>query len=206
VDPTLRARLRAGEPEAFAELFDEYARVVYQHGYRLTGQRALAEDVVSATFLEAWRIHQRIEPDRGALRPWLLGIATNVVRNLRRKARREGNVLARLSPQRQVPDFADEVAGLVDAAAELAVVRHGMQSLTPGEVEVIALFAWAGLDYAETAQALGIPVGTVRSRLFRARQKLARPTPARPATEPDPGCGQIRGGRPDLVRPARKGN
>jgi RNA polymerase sigma-70 factor (ECF subfamily) len=170
----MRDRLRTGEPAAFGELFDEHAQAVYHHGYRLTGDRSLAEDVVSTTFLQAWRMHRRIDPDGGSLRPWLLGIATNTIRNLTRKARRERVLLARLSPRDQVPDFSDELVGRIDDADTLVSVREALRTLRTAEREVVALCAWAGLDYAGAAQALGIPVGTVRSRLSRARRKLAR--------------------------------
>jgi RNA polymerase sigma-70 factor (ECF subfamily) len=203
----MRARLRAGEPAAFGELFDEHAQAVYHHGYRLTGDRSLAEDVLSATFLQAWRMHRRIDPEGESLRPWLLGIATNTIRNLTRKARRERALLARLSPREQVPDFADELASRIDDAGTLASVREALRTLRSAEREVIALCVWAGLDYAGVAQALGIPVGTVRSRLSRARRKLARlSTSVGRGPEPSPGHRQIAAGHPDAARPAREGN
>jgi hypothetical protein len=75
VDPTLRSRLRAGDPDAFGVLFDSYARAVYNLGFRLTGDWSAAEEVVSLTFLEAWRLRDRIDAGGESLRPWLLGIA-----------------------------------------------------------------------------------------------------------------------------------
>ncbi|NGO07050.1 RNA polymerase sigma factor [Streptomyces sp. HC44] len=89
---SLRARIRAGDPQAFAELFGAHARAVYSHAARLTGDRGIAEDVVSLTFLEAWRLREKLRPDApepeegDGLRPWLYGIATNVLRNTRRAA------------------------------------------------------------------------------------------------------------------------
>jgi RNA polymerase sigma factor (sigma-70 family) len=203
VELSLRARLRAGEPAAFGELFDEHARAVYHHGYRLTGDRSAAEDVVSATFLQAWRIRRRIDPDGGSLRPWLLGVATNVIRNVNRKARRERAVLALLPHRETVPDFADELVGRIDDAGSLAAVREALRALRPAEREVVALCVWAGLEYAEAAAALGIPVGTVRSRLSRARRRLARLRAGAP--EPDAGGRQVPGGRPDAAATAREG-
>jgi DNA-directed RNA polymerase specialized sigma24 family protein len=84
VEPNLRARIRAGDPDAFGLIFDEYARAVYNLGLRLTANWSAAEDVVSLTFLEAWRLRTRIDPGGESLRPWLLGIAVNVCRNLAR--------------------------------------------------------------------------------------------------------------------------
>ena len=194
----MRARLRAGEPAAFGELFDEHARAVYHHGYRLTGDRAVAEDVLSTTFLQAWRMRRRIDPEGGSLRPWLLGVATNIVRNHSRKARRERDLLARLAPRDRVPDFADDVAARLDDAGTLASVRDALRTLRTAEREVVALCVWAGLDYAAAAEALGIPVGTVRSRLSRARRKLARRAgePTVRDREPEAGWRQLEDDRP----------
>ncbi|MGW3794111.1 RNA polymerase sigma factor, partial [Micromonospora arida] len=75
MESTLRARVRAGDPGAFADLFDTYARSVYNHAFRLTADWATAEDVLAATYLQAWRSRERVTQEGGSLRPWLLGIA-----------------------------------------------------------------------------------------------------------------------------------
>ncbi|MFI0422296.1 RNA polymerase sigma factor [Spongiactinospora sp. 9N601] len=169
----MRARIRDGDQAAFARLFDEYAKAVYNHAYRLTADWSEAEDVTALTFLEGWRLRTRIDPEGGSLRPWLLGIATNVARNTRRAARRHDDALARLPRGERVPDFAEEVIGRIDDAERLAAVRQAYGRLRKQEQDVFALCVWSGLGYAEAAEALGIPVGTVRSRLSRARKKLA---------------------------------
>jgi RNA polymerase sigma factor (sigma-70 family) len=84
----MRTRVRNGDPDAFAELFDECARAVYNHAFRLTADWSLAEDVMSTTFMEAWRRRASVEAEGGSLRPWLLGIATNVARSQQRGERR----------------------------------------------------------------------------------------------------------------------
>ncbi|GAA4674955.1 RNA polymerase sigma factor [Streptomyces youssoufiensis] len=173
METTPRTLIRQGDPTAFAELFDAHARSVYNHAYRLTGDWSVAEDVVSLTFLEAWRLRARVDADGGSLRPWLLGIATNTVRNTRRAARRHAAALSRVPPQAAERDFADEVASRVDDAELLEHVQVALRALRRPEREVIALCVWSGLDYAAAARALGVPVGTVRSRLSRARTKLA---------------------------------
>jgi RNA polymerase sigma-70 factor (ECF subfamily) len=149
---------------------------VYNHAFRLTGNWSTAEDVVSLTFLEAWRLRERVEvdPEASSLRPWILGVATNVARNVRRAARRHDAALARVPLAEPVPDHADEVAARVDGRALVARTMAALATLRTAEREVLALCGWSGLDYAEAAQALGIPIGTVRSRLSRARAKLAR--------------------------------
>ncbi|MFI6339449.1 RNA polymerase sigma factor [Streptomyces sp. NPDC050535] len=199
----LRKRIRAGDHDAFGELFDAYARSVYNHAFRLTGNWAQAEDVVSLTFLDAWRLRERLDAEGGSVRPWLLGIATNVTRNTRRAARRHAAAVARLPKDGTERDFADEVAGRLDDTAQLALVRTALEELRRPEREVLALCVWSGLDYAAAAEALGVPVGTVRSRLSRARTKLAKHIEA---SELPAERGQMRGDRGTAVGPTRKGN
>lgn len=196
----LRVRIRDGDADAFGEVFDAYARSVYNHAYRLTGDWSTAEEVVSLTFLEAWRLRKRLEAAGGSVRPWLLGIATNVTRNQRRATRRHTAAVARLPRGEAVADFADEVAGRVDDAQQLALVQAALAKLRRPEREVLALCVWSGLGYEAAAAALGIPVGTVRSRLSRARTKLAK------ALEPPQGRGQVRGDRAAAVGPIQEGN
>jgi RNA polymerase sigma-70 factor, ECF subfamily len=86
MEPSLRARVRVGDPAAFGMLFDEHSRAVYNLAFRLTGNWSIAEEAVSLTFLEAWRLRASVEPEGGSLRPWLFGIAINVNRNMSRAA------------------------------------------------------------------------------------------------------------------------
>ncbi|MER7374581.1 RNA polymerase sigma factor [Streptomyces lanatus] len=207
MDLSLRARIRAGDPEAFAELFSAHAQALYGHAARLTGDRGAAEDAVSLTFLEAWRLRDRLRPeppdpyDGDGLRPWLYGIATNVLRNHRRAARRHSAALARIPDRRTdletVPDFADEVVGRLADSERLAAARTALRRLRRGEREVFALCVWSGLSYSAAADALGVPASTVRSRLARARQRLRRLAEAELRKSPGrpPAAGQEPGGR-----------
>jgi RNA polymerase sigma-70 factor (ECF subfamily) len=212
MEPSLRARVRDGDPDAFGELFDGHARAVHGLAYRLTGNRTEAEEIVSLAFLEAWRLRDRVEPDGESLRPWLLGITVNVVRNHTRAARRHQAALARVPDPGVVPDFADEVASRLDDGARLAAVRDAFGRLRPDEQDVVALCVWSGLDYAQAAAALEVPVGTVRSRLSRARAKLrelvASPGRGEVRREPAASGGQFRDdglGRPfPGTQPARR--
>lgn len=203
METPLRARIRDGDDDAFAELFDRYARSVYNHAFRLTGDWSTAEDIVSLTFLEAWRLSARVDAEGGSLRPWLLGIATNVVRNTRRAAGRHATAMSRLPPGSPVSDFADEVASRIDDAELLGAVRLALATLRRNEREVLALCVWSGLDYGAAAEALGIPVGTVRSRLSRARRKLAAAAENR---EPPRRPRQMREGRTQAAQPLQEGN
>jgi DNA-directed RNA polymerase specialized sigma24 family protein len=113
---------------------------VHNLAFRLTGSSQEAEEVVSLTFLEAWRLRSGIEPEGESLRPWLMGIAVNVVRNFSRSSRRQRAAMARLPAPEAVPDFADEPAGRIDgAAARLAAVRAAFGKLRPAEQDMVAL-------------------------------------------------------------------
>ncbi|WSL21606.1 RNA polymerase sigma factor [Streptomyces sp. NBC_01283] len=170
----MHARIRAGEREAFGELYEAYARTVYNHALRLTGDWSTAEEVMSETFLAAWRTRERLEPGGGSLKPWLLGIATHKAQNANRGLRRRLAFLSRQPSPSQVADFAEESAGRMDDARKLAAVHGALRRLRRPEREVLVLCVWSGLDYAQAAQALGVPVGTVRSRLSRARARLRK--------------------------------
>ena len=85
VDESQRARVRAGDQDEFGVLFTEHARAVYNHAFRLTGNWSAAEEVVSLTFLEAWRLRGTVRTEGGSLLPWMLGIALNVARNVSRR-------------------------------------------------------------------------------------------------------------------------
>ncbi|MGK5498802.1 RNA polymerase sigma factor [Streptomyces sp. URMC 125] len=206
---SLRARVRAGDPAAYGELFDEHAAVVHRYAVRATGDWAAAEDVVSLTFLEAWRLREKVEPDGESLRPWLLGIATNVMRNTARAARRHRDALSRLPPKEAIPDFADELVGRMADSERLAAAHRALGRLRRAEREVFVLCVWQGLDYAAAAEALGVRIGTVRSRLSRARARLRKLTEAElehPRGEPEPpaGNGQVRGSRTAAARPRQE--
>ncbi|MFG2329539.1 RNA polymerase sigma factor [Streptomyces sp. NPDC048604] len=168
----MRNRFRRGDPDALAELYDEHAQVLHRYALRVTGNWAEAEDVVSATFLEAWRGREKLRPEGDGLRPWLLGIATNVMRRNARTRRLRELALARLPERGSVPDFADDLVAHLADTEELRAAQAALARLRRRDREVFTLVVWAGLDYAAAAEALGVPVGTVRSRLSRARTRL----------------------------------
>lgn len=174
VENETRRRLRAGDREAFAELYESCAQAVYRHALRLTGDWSTAEDIMADTFLAAWQGRERLEEGRGSALPWLLGIATHKCENSRRGLRRRLAFLSRQPPPADVADFSAEAASRLDDRSRLRAVSAALGQLRRQEREVLSLCVWSGLDYEQTADALGIPVGTVRSRLSRARRRLAR--------------------------------
>lgn len=107
-----------------------------------------------------------------SLRPWLLAVATNVVRSERRSVRRRLALAERVPVPRPVGDHADDVAARVDDERRMAVVLAEVRRLPRAEQEAIALCVWSGLSYADAAVALGIAEGSVRARVSRARARL----------------------------------
>ncbi|GAB3990333.1 sigma-70 family RNA polymerase sigma factor [Actinoallomurus acanthiterrae] len=171
-DAELWARAVGGEPEAFGTLFDRHARTVYNHCFRRTSDWSMAEDLTSVVFLEAWRRRDDVRITRETALPWFLGVANNVLRNARRSTRRHQAALARLPPALPEPDPADDVGDRLDDERAMRHVTELLRRLPAADRDVIELCLWDGLSYEDAATALDVPVGTVRSRLSRARARL----------------------------------
>jgi RNA polymerase sigma-70 factor, ECF subfamily len=172
-DSELWGRIGEGDVEAFGDLYERHARAVYNFCFRRTANWAQAEDLVSEVFLVAWRRRGDVQltTESGESLPWFLGVAVNVLRNNARSGRRADNALRRLNGN-VTEDFSDELVARLADEAQMREVLQVVDRLQPQEQDVLALCAWAGLTYEEGAVALGVPVGTVRSRLSRAREHL----------------------------------
>jgi RNA polymerase sigma-70 factor (ECF subfamily) len=154
-----------GAGEAFGRIFDRHRDRVYRHVVRLVPVMADADDAVAITFLEAWRRRADARLVEGSLLPWLLVTATKVTQNLSRSARRHRALLAKLP----VDDHAHDHAELVDDGPASAALRE----LPLADRHVITLCVLEGLTDREAALVLELPVGTVKSRLSRAKRRLA---------------------------------
>ncbi|TDV57847.1 RNA polymerase sigma factor [Actinophytocola oryzae] len=157
-------------PERFAALFDRYAPVV--HGYLSRRVGTLADDLVSETFLLAFRGRTGYVPGRAPVRAWLYGIATNLVRRHARDEERRYRAFGRAAGHVESTTELGEVAGRVDAQALRGGLADALAALPREDLDVLLLWTYPQLSYAEIAAALGIPVGTVRSRLHRARGRV----------------------------------
>ncbi|MQA05290.1 MAG: sigma-70 family RNA polymerase sigma factor [Streptosporangiales bacterium] len=175
-DAELWTQVSNDDPAAFGELFERHADAVYNHCFRRTGSWSTAEDLTSAVFLDAWRRRREITVTTDSMLPWLLAVANNDVRNQQRALWRRRRLIARLPAVVVQPDPADEAAERVDDEHTMRHILKVFRKLTADEQDVLALCVWAELSYADAAVALGIPVGTVRSRLARARQQLRKLT------------------------------
>jgi RNA polymerase sigma factor (sigma-70 family) len=160
-------------PEIFTAIFDRHYRNIYAYVARRLGPD-LAEDVASETFLTAFDRRHSFDPERGDARPWLYGIASNLVARHVRAETRRYRALARAGGQESGSGdgHADAVAGRLDAAAVRGQLAEALRRLPEPVRAVLLLVAWAGLNQQEAAVALGIPAGTARSRLHRARSQM----------------------------------
>ncbi|WP_394255282.1 RNA polymerase sigma factor [Pseudoclavibacter helvolus] len=175
-DNQIIERSRA-EPAAFAELCDRHYRLVHRYAARRTNAE-VADDVMSETFLVAFEQRSRFDTARGEVKSWLLGIATTLLKKHWRLEAREwrsftASDAAALTENR---DFTADAEARVDAGARMRRLGWAVASLSKGDRDALLLYALGDLDYEGVASALGIPVGTVRSRLNRARKKLQRAT------------------------------
>jgi RNA polymerase sigma factor (sigma-70 family) len=160
-----------GDAAAFAMAFELHAKAIYNYCFRRVGDWSSAEDLLSIVFLEAWRRREAdVPPDK--VLPWLYGIATNVIRNRRRAERRHAAALQRVPRPRPEEDFAAATGERLDDEARMGRALSLLAELPRREQDVFVLCAWSDVSYEDAALALGIPEGTVRSRLSRARARL----------------------------------
>src|SRR5690349_13765507 len=171
-DRSLWAQAAGGGGQAFGVLFDRHAKAVYNHCFRLTASWAEAEDHLQATFLLAWRKRAEVRLERESALPWLLTVATNVVRNEQRSLMRRLKNLRRVGEEPAVPDHADLVAERLDDQRRMKELLRAVARLPRNEREALALCVWAEVSYADAAAVLGIAEGSVRARVSKAKSKL----------------------------------
>ena len=159
------------EPQIFTVIFERYYRPVYGYLSRRVGQ-AIADDLAAETFTRAFE--RRSSYDRAAERalPWLLGIAVNLLAHHRRSEGRQLRALAALREPEPGEHPADAATRRLDATTSRQRLALALERLDDYDREALLLVAWGELTYVEVASVLKIPVGTVRSRLHRARRKL----------------------------------
>ncbi len=170
-DVELWQRAAEHDGAAFGQLFERHSQAVYNHCFRRTASWSSAEDLTSIVWAEVWRRRKDVRLQGESVLPWLLAVSNNCLRNFQRSQHRYQNFLAKLPPA-TIDDFAEETIGRLDDERRMAEVLSVLSVLRIEDQEVIALCDWAELTYAETATALGIPIGTVRSRLSRAHDRL----------------------------------
>jgi RNA polymerase sigma-70 factor (ECF subfamily) len=166
-------QLSRHEPERFTVLFRRHAPYIQRYVARRLGQDA-AEDIVAETFLLAFRQRDSYDQARADARPWLYGIATNLIGRHRHAEIRLYQAVAKTGADPVTEAFTDRVDDRVSAGMASRRLAAGLARLPEELRDTLLLVVWGDLSYAEAATALGVPVGTVRSRVSRARSKLRR--------------------------------
>ncbi|NUR31302.1 MAG: RNA polymerase sigma factor [Catenulispora sp.] len=165
--------LARDDPDWFTFLYDRYAADIHRYIAGRLGSAA-AGDLTADVFLIAFRKRATFDPERGEVRPWLYGIATKVVSHHRRAEGRRLKALARMNAEYAVHGHEDHVAARVAAQRAGPQLARAISGLARADRDVLFLTALGGLSYQEVAEALGIPLGTVGSRLNRAKRELRR--------------------------------
>lgn len=158
------------DPARFGLIFERHHSTIYSYLRHRVG-RDEAADLAAETFVKAFHARARYDVERENARPWLFGIATNLLRHHGRRERRRLAAYARTRSD-PVPSAIEEAEDRVDAERAGPQLARALASLSGDEREVLLLYVWADLSQKEIADALAIPVGTVYSRLSRSRQRM----------------------------------
>jgi RNA polymerase sigma-70 factor (ECF subfamily) len=173
-DEDLLALATAGEEQAFGLLYDRHARVAFSLAYRLLGDRESAEDLVQDAFLAVWRGSASYSAARGSVRTWLLGIlhhrGVDRLRTQSAIGRRQEALEQAERYEAAEPDAADEVIG----RAEARDLRKALDQLPGDQLRVIKLAYYGGFTHQEIAEMLDVPLGTVKSRMRLALERIRR--------------------------------
>lgn len=163
-------RASLSDSDQFGILFDRHMAEIRRYLKRRVG--AEGEDLTAETFAIAFRGRDRYDLGRADCRPWLFGIAANVIRNHKRSEKRQAHAYARIAPDLDLgPDLLD-IHDRVDARSVAPSVFEALASLRRTDRELVLLQAWADLSHAEIAEAMSLPIGTVKSRLSRAQTNV----------------------------------
>jgi RNA polymerase sigma factor (sigma-70 family) len=174
-------------PALFAEMYDRHAATVYRYAASRVGADT-ADDVMGETFLVAFERRNRYDTAYENALPWLLGIATILIRKHRGAQARFLRAIAASGPPAAMIEDRDN---RLDASRAVGELAGAIQRMPARDRDALLLYAWGDLDYEGVALALGVPVGTVRSRLNRARRVLRQSAGVMPAEEVDRGRADI---------------
>jgi RNA polymerase sigma-70 factor, ECF subfamily len=172
-DDTLLARIAAGRPEALTELFRRRHADIYRFALHMSGTPALADDVTQDVFLIVMRDAPRYEAGRSSVTAWLRGIARNCVRQRLDRDSRLESLPATSEDDSALPVVQPDPLGEMSRVERIAMLRRAVLALPVRYREVVVLCDLEELTYADAADALECAIGTVRSRLHRARAMLA---------------------------------
>ena len=162
-------------PATFSELYDRHAAIIHRYAARRVGEHA-ADDIMSETFLVAFERRADFDDSRDDARPWLYGIATTLLKKHARLEARAWKGLIAAGAAELDHDAIDALGSRVDAELAVKKLASALKRMPARDRDTLLLYAWGDLDYEGVAQALDVPIGTVRSRLNRARLTLRAST------------------------------
>jgi RNA polymerase sigma-70 factor (ECF subfamily) len=169
-DPDLLRRMRLGDESALETLYARYGGLLYTLALRIVGDGELAREVVQDTFLRSWDGRETYDPQRGRVPWWLMGIARNRAIDLLRSRSHQQRIRERAVPPREAP--AAPTSDLSDLVSERITVLQALGALSDGQRTAIELAYYKGLTQTEIAEQLGQPLGTVKSRIREAMERL----------------------------------
>jgi RNA polymerase sigma factor (sigma-70 family) len=158
------------DPDLFRDVFERHHDDVRRYLQRRAGVDA-GEELAAQAFEEAFRTRSRFDPAFSDARPWLMGIATNLLRHHYRAEAARLRALERTAAMASTVAV-DDPEERLDARLAAHILSRALQGMSRGDRDIVLLYAWADLTYAEIARALHLPIGTVRSRLHRTRRRL----------------------------------
>lgn len=173
-DGELLFRVSRGDETAYRELIRRHERACYRVALAMTRTTWDAEEAVGSAFAELWHKRDRVRLVDDSVRPWLLTVVSYAAKNQLRGMGRYLRLLARIPHEEEVPDHADEVARIVDGEAIDREVRDALERLRAVDAALVVLCLVEGLTMKDAALATGVPEGTVKSRLSRAKARLRR--------------------------------
>ncbi|MET2012965.1 RNA polymerase sigma factor [Microbacterium chocolatum] len=171
-DAELLELTAAGDKTAFRIIFRRHEAPAYGLALNIVRSSADAEEVVGSAFMELWRKRNSVRFVNGSVRPWLMVSVSHICRNHIRGRSRHGRLLARLPPPEHFPDHADEIARVLDDQNHADDVRAAIAELREAEAAIVILCVLEEVPMEEAARILGIPLGTAKSRLSRAKSRL----------------------------------
>jgi len=174
-DEALLQAMRARQPEALAQLYDRYAAAVYSLARMITRDDGAAEDVTQEVFLRLWQAPELYVPERGPFAPWLLRVTRNRALDWVRQRRRGTASLAVMIDEHGIEPVGggEDPAALAERTILAEHVRQARAELEPSQRQVLELAYFAGLTQREMADMLGIPLGTVKTRVRTGLRRLA---------------------------------
>jgi RNA polymerase sigma factor (sigma-70 family) len=172
-DEAVFRRVQHGDARAFGIIFDRHKDRVFRHAHWVLADPGDAEDILAAAFLELWRRRAAVRFVDGSALPWLIATTTNLSRNADRTRQRYRRFLRDLPPPQEQPNAAEIAYSNMDSQVRASELSSAIMALSPKDSQLLFLTALEGLSIEEASRTVGISSGAAKTRISRARRKLA---------------------------------